>query len=303
MNHLKKYLPSKQFSKIMISSMAVILVVFLIFYFASKKESFKSKNEGNGLAVGEQTVLELIEADTDLDSIPDWEEALWGTNKNKPRTFDDTPDGVYIENRKKELNIEQEQNDKTLTETEQFAREFFTAYTALKASGQVDDEAINNFSNAIGQKVVNPDLIDRYTEDQAILTNTDDTTEKENYYETVKKIFDGYRKAGLGEELDIVNKGLIDYSSTGGNADYQKLATISTAYREFAEKVMKVSVPRSLLEYHIRIANSSNNLSISVGNMIKVINDPIIGLSGLSQYQKYSGDLVKAVEDLENALE
>ena len=40
----------------------------------------------------------------------------------------ETPDNVYIENKKKELNIEQELNDTTLTETEKFAREFFTAY-------------------------------------------------------------------------------------------------------------------------------------------------------------------------------
>jgi len=271
--------------------------------FVSKKESFKTKNEGTGLQAGVPTLEELIQADTDLDSIPDWEEALWGTNKNKPRTFDDTPDGVYIENRKKELNIEQEQNDKTLTETDKFAREFFTAYTALKASGQVDDDAINNFSNAIGQKIVSPDLIDQYIESDAKLTTTDNATEKDNYYNTLTNLFNSYRKAGLGDELDIVNKGLIAYTSTGGNADYQKLLTISKAYSDFAKDVIAVKVPKSFLEYHIKIANSSNNLGISVLNMVKIINDPIIGLSGLSQYQKYSDDLVKAVGDLENALE
>lgn len=285
------------------SALLILVVFFLIFYFVSRKENFQSKNEGVGLAVGEQTVLELIERDTDLDSIPDWEESLWGTNKTKPRTFDDIPDSVYIENKKKELNIEQEQNDKSLTETEKFAREFFTAYTALKSSGQVDDEAINSFSNALGQKIVNPDLIDRYTENQALLTTTDTLTDKKKYYETLKKIFDSYRKTGLGEELDIVNSGLISYGSNGSSADYQKLSVISTSYREFAEKVMLVKVPKSLLAYHIRIANSSNNLSISVGNMVKIINDPVVGLSGLSQYQKYSDDLAIAVGDLESYLE
>ena len=66
---------------------------------------------------------------------------------------------------------------------------------------------------------------------------------------------------------------------------------------------MDTSVPESLVEYHLQIANSSNNLSISVSNMAKVTNDPIVGLSGISQYQKYSEDLVQAVEDLESILE
>jgi hypothetical protein len=36
--------------------------------------------------------------------------------------------------------------------------------------------------------------------------------------------------------------------------------------------------------------------------MTKITKDPIVGLSGLSQYQKYSDDLVKAVSDLETFL-
>ena len=65
---------------------------------------------------------------------------------------------------------------------------------------------------------------------------------------------------------------------------------------------MQMSVPQSLADYHLRIANSANNTGISVSNMEKIVNDPIIGLSGLSQYQKYSDDLVKAVTDLETFL-
>ena len=63
-----------------------------------------------------------------------------------------------------------------------------------------------------------------------------------------------------------------------------------------------MSVPQSLADYHLRIANSANDTGISVLNMGKVANDPIVGLSGLSQYQKYSDNLVKAVTDLETFL-
>ena len=57
------------------------------------------------------------------------------------------------------------------------------------------------------------------------------------------------------------------------------------------------------MQYHLHIANSSNNTGISVSNMAKITSDPVVGLSGLSQYQKYSDDLVKAVTDLETFLE
>ena len=298
-----KYLPSKKFTIIMGISSVILLFIFLIFFLLSNKENFFNKNKNARLNVENQTVLDFIQKDTDLDGIPDWEEALWGTDKNKKMSFGETPDNVYIENKKKELNIEQELNDTTLTETEKFAREFFTAYTALKSSGEIDDITINNFSNALGQKIINPNLIDKYLKENVKIGNTDNITAKEKYYETIKNLFESYGETGLGEELEIINNGLITYNSTNQNLEQDKLLNIAIAYKEFSEKVMDTSVPESLVEYHLQIANSSNNLSISVSNMAKVTNDPIVGLSGISQYQKYSEDLVQAVEDLESILE
>jgi hypothetical protein len=301
MRKYSKYLPSKKFTLIMGSFVIVLAIIFFISFLTSKKESFVNNNNTT-LKTENQNVLDFIQIDTDLDSISDWEEALWGTDKNKKRTFNDIPDGTYIENKKKELNIEQEQNDRILTETDKFAREFFTAYTALRASGQVDEDTINNFSNALGQDIVNPDLIDTYLKTDMKVNNTDNTNTREKYYSTIKNFFDNYRELGLGEELDIVNNELIIYGSTGESIQQNKLLTIARAYKDFSEKVVAVNVPISLLDYHLKIANSANNIGISVSNMAKVINDPIVGLSGLSQYQKYSDDLVNAVEDLENAL-
>src|SRR3989338_5654822 len=203
-------------------------------------------------------------------------------------TFNDVPDATYIENKKKELKIEQGviENETKLTETEKFAREFFTSYTAMKSSGQIDNETINSFSNALGQNIVNPNLIDRYLD------------------EDVKSLFKKYQSSGIGDELEIVSNGLaLNSTNETGNTDqYGKLSTIARAYQDFAKKTMEISVPQSLVEYHLRIANSSNNTGISVSNMVKIINDPIVGLSGLSQYQKYSEDLIKAVSDLETFL-
>lgn len=298
-----KYLPSKKFIIITGSSFIILGFVFLISFLLSNKENFFVQNKNKTLTLEKKTINDFIQADTDLDSIPDWEEALWGTDKNKKMTFDDIPDALYIENKKKELNIEQEQNDKTLTETEQFAREFFTAYTALKASGEVSNETINNFSNALGQKIVNLDMENKYLEKDAKIKEENSVEKKLEYYDTIKDLFEKYREMGLGEELEIVNNSLITYESAKESPELEKLLSISKSYKDFAEAVMKINVPNSLLIYHLKIANNSYNLSISVSNMAKVINDPLVGLSGISQYQKYSDDLVSAVEDLENFLE
>ena len=301
----QKYLPSKKFIAIMF--LALVIGIFIIFFTSSRSESFATGETKNNpaLKIENQTINDLIRNDSDGDGIADWEETLWGTDKNKSQTFSDTPDALYIENRKKELNLEQNVNVTKLTETEKFAREFFTSFTAMKASGQVDQDTINSFSNALGQKIVNPALIDRYSETDIKVNISDDgndLAQKQKYYEEVKRLFQEYQKAGIGDELDVVNSGLTAYETTSNADPYSQLPIIADAYQNFAEKIMGISVPSELVLYHLQIANSSNNTGISVLNMRQIIRDPLVGLEGISQYQKYSEDLVKAVADLETAL-
>lgn len=302
-----KYLPSKKFMFIIGAGLVLVIVIFIIFFMSSSGENFTTGNKKDAtLKIGNQTVTDLIQKDSDGDGIPDWEEALWGTDPNKKITFNDTPDATYIENKKKELKIEGSVNETKLTETEKFAREFFTSYSAMKSSGQVDSSTINSFSNALGQKIVNPTLIDRYKENDIKINDSDDSIIKQKYYDEVKKLFNTYKSAGLGDELSIVSSGLTSNSTSGATntpEQYTKLSEIADAYQNFAKKVMEVTVPQSLAEYHLRIANSANNTGVSVLGMAKMIEDPIVGLSGLSQYQKYSDDLIKAVADLENFLQ
>ena len=299
-----KYLPSKKF--ILITSIGIVLavVIFMIFFMSSSGENFITgdKEENSALKIENQTIISLIQNDSDGDGIADWEEALWGTDKNKKITFNDMPDATYIENKKKELKIEQSVNETKLTETEKFAREFFSSYSAMKSSGQIDSDTINSFSNALGQRIVNPALIDYYKETDIKTSTLDDLATRQKYYQDMQSLFKSYQSVGLGDELDIVSQGLASNSASGttGSVDQDsKLSTIASAYQNFAKKIMEMSVPQSLVVYHLLIANSSNNTGVSVSSMEKIIDDPIVGLSGLSQYQKYSDDLVKAVAELE----
>ena len=301
----KKYLPSKKFTIIVSGIVVLAVLIFVIFFMSSKCENFSIIGGQNkaALKVENSSIVDLIQKDSDGDGVPDWEEALWGTDPHKKMTFNDMPDATYIENKKKELKIEGSINETKLTETEKFAREFFSSYSAMKSSGQIDSNAINNFSNSLGQKIVDPNLTDKYSETDVITYSVDNPVLRQKYYENIKTLSKSYQSAGLGDELDIISIGLASNSSGGPSADstnqYNKLSSIANAYQDFAKKAMGLSVPQSLVGYHLRIVNSANNTGISVSNMQKIVSDPIVGLSGLSQYQKYSDDLVKSVADLE----
>ena len=289
------------------SVVVVLSLAFGAFYYFSKKESFeKEKNDllvENSL-VESQTIIELIESDSDNDGVLDWEEALWGTDKNKKATFDGKSDSAYIADKKRELNIETDlNNEKNLSETDLFAREFFSAYTALKASGQVDSDVINNFSDALGQKIANPNLVEIYDANDIKYSTVDTVTSRVNYYNSLKKSFDRESAYGLGDEINIISGGLFEYATEGTEGKYEQLNIIADAYKNFAKSVISTPVPEGLAEIHLEIANNAYNTGVSVGNMTKVTSDPIVGIAGLSQYEQYSEALIVAVENLDAILD
>ncbi|HEU0085548.1 MAG TPA: hypothetical protein VFQ59_01145 [Candidatus Paceibacterota bacterium] len=301
----QKYLPSKRFSIVMGSVLGGLLIIFLIFFIFTGKTSFSSNKEKGNLAIKSKTVNDLLRQDTDLDGIPDWEEALWGTDKNKKSTFDNIPDSTYITNRKKELNIEQGSITATenLTETEKFSREFFASFAALKEAGEVDGQTINNFSSALGLSVMNTEIKNVYSEQNVTYSKDDTSTSRKAYYNTIKSLFEKHKKDGIGNELGILSESLL--ASEQGRSmpeSYGDLLLIGQAYQSFSKELMNTPLPKSLINYHLKIANSAHSTGASVLNMQKITNDPILSLSGLSQYQNYSNELVAVVAILEQAL-
>jgi len=300
---MKKYLPSKKFFRLLGSFLVIALIFFVAYKMFSNKSKYATTRD-NGkllvdrLALAGLTVDQLVKKDSDNDGIQDWEETLWGTDKNNPTTTG-INDATYIENKKKELNINPTKDEAGLTETEKFAREFFTAYVAMKANGAIDTNTINNFSSALGQKVVTPDLINKYSLKDIKTADINTKEEKTKYYQSMKSLFESFKTKGVGQELDIINTQL---TSPAGSKNPDKLTPISEAYKDFAKKVIDITVPSDLTEEHLKIANSANNTGISILGMTKITSDPIVGLSGISQYQKYSGDLISAVGDLEAKL-
>lgn len=307
MKKLKKYLPSKKFTLTIGSVILILLVVFLMTYFINKQQKFNEERRGvaveTDLVVG-KTLEELISSDADGDGVLDWEEALWGTDKNKKATFEGKSDATYIAEKKKELNIETNlENEQNLTATDVFARQFFSAYTALKASGQADSQIINNFSASLGKQLANPDLENVFNESNIKIASADTKNSQINYYNTLKRIFDTQEALGLGNEINIVSGELVEYNEIGQSKDLTELLTVSTAYKNFAKQVIDTPVPESLKEIHLEIANTAFNTGIAVESMTKTTSDPIIGIAGLNQYQKYSELFVKAVENLDFILD
>jgi hypothetical protein len=300
----KKYLPSKKFTYVILSFIGISILFFIVSTLFFGKTSFLSKKNGNELAAQKVNMNQLLQKDSDGDGLMDWEEGLWGTDPHNTKTFNDTPDAEYVKSKREALQTPGGSglDTSSLTETDKFAQQFFASLAALKQSGQFDKNTIQNMSSALGEAIANPTLIDAYSE-QDIKTNLSDTsTTQESYYLKIGSLFENYKNKGVGDELDIVGSMAVSGTNAKDPALENKLTIIANAYQEYSQKVLAISVPESLSSYHLRIVNSSNNTGIAVRNMIKISGDPIVGLSGVAQYKKYSDELVKAVGDLETVL-
>ena len=141
----KEYLPSKNFTVFVGGGLALVLIVSLIFGLVKGKESF-SALKTQDLKTDGSTLSDLLQTDTDLDGVLDWEEALWGTDKTLKATFNETPDAIYVKQKKDSLATEDSSGD--LNETDKFARSFFASYLALESAGE-NPETIENLGRAV----------------------------------------------------------------------------------------------------------------------------------------------------------
>ena len=303
----KNYLPSKKFIFSIIILIILGVLFFVISNLISKKNHFTANNKKEQLETTNLTLNDLLKKDTDGDGVPDWEEALWGTDINNKASFDGIADKDYIQKKKADLKIENgntSTDNPESTETDKFAQEFFASLAAMKQNGQIDAKTINNVSTALGQKIVDPTVIDKYNSQDLKISEQDGISAQKTYYTSIKKLFETYTKKGIGDEVGITS--ILADSNSSTNTDKTKytdqLNTIANAYQEYANKLITIPVPQTLTSYHLAIINSANNTGIAVSNMTKVSDDPIIGLSGLSQYQKYSDDLISAVGNLQSIL-
>ncbi|MCE9585675.1 thrombospondin type 3 repeat-containing protein [Candidatus Nomurabacteria bacterium] len=307
MEKIKKYLPSKKFSYIAITILALFLIIFFIYkVFFGIGHSVNFKKQNNKLSTL-STTDDLLQQDSDGDGILDWEEALWGTDPLKKVTFNNIPDTQYIKQKKDDLKLNSDENNPEnttdLTETDKFAREFFATYLALQQSGQIDQTTMNNLSSSLGQKIIDPTLENKYSQSDFEIKETTKETEIE-YYTKVQNLFATYKNTQIGEEVNIIADITNNENATDAEqyeAENELLKT-ANAYQDFAKKLTKITVPSDLISYHTNITNNSYNLGVSVKNMSKTINDPVVGLSGLAQYQQYSEDFIKSVNDLKTYL-
>ncbi len=283
-------------------------MLFVFVLFITKNETiFKNQIQNNGLVFnGNDKVGDLVNRDTDLDGVPDWQESLYGTDPTKKDTNGDgVGDNVEIARLSKQnpANGELDLNIDNLgdnTATGQLAKELFSTIAALNQTGAVDQDTIDKLSATLAEKIQNPNNIKTYTISDIKISNTDDKQAVKAYNDALNKINAKYPIKTTF--FDVLDKFIIDEDTVNENA-LLELDPIIKQTNSIVYEMSKMSVPSSLVMSHLEVLNLMKEMSENINNIKYYNTDIIRAMGGISKYTENMLALDTAVNKLANIIE
>ena len=277
----KEYLPSKNFIKKLISILIIIIIGFVIF------KTFTYFNTSRNNKPTNLIVKEVVQKDSNNNGIADWEEFLWGLdpkkNGEKNKEFIDAQKAKLVKNGQ----------PGAISANDELAQQFFVAIVSLQESGNLDEKALQNISDAVGKKIEATPIDDIYTEN-SLATEKSTVTSIEKFRKNLSVILKKYQNKNIGDELTFISQGVL-------NKDKQALyaaVTVARYYHEMGQELMKMTVPNSYTKAHLNLANDYEKNSKTIEDMANVLDDQITGMKALINYKKYNDSLVNDLKYL-----
>jgi len=275
-------------------------------------------------SVSAETTDALLKAyaskDTDGDGLPDWEEALYGTDPNKAisNSFG-IPDGQAAQEGKLTPNAlatqlpSADQGTTTLTDadfggtpapaagsiTEQFSREFFQQFVAA-SNGQPMDAATQT---ALVQK-----LMSEFTQKSAaalssqytlVSIHTDPSVSVSAYAAQVEGvILANDVPSDANQPLDIMQS-LMEKNDESARA---KLKTLGDSYGSISQALLSVHVPPSLATQHLALIQGFDELHKATAMTAAYEKDPLGVMGAISMFQPSSQKIVGAFKSIATAI-
>ncbi|OHA14409.1 MAG: hypothetical protein A2909_00045 [Candidatus Tagabacteria bacterium RIFCSPLOWO2_01_FULL_39_11] len=313
------YLPSKKFIFIILIA-AFLGGGFWLVKTKQKKPETKNiyqKNETAGGAAGIASKnLKYAEKDSDNDGLKDWEEALWGTDPEKPDTDKDgAKDGDEIKLKrnplapapndelpKEAIAIAEQLQSENLTLTEKTGRDFFAQFLALKSQNlpkeQIQEDIINSLFANIS---VSPSL-DVYKTSDIKISYDNSKENVKKYINSLGYVFKDF-DAVTESELEIIKQSFDEEKDEIIPENFQKLGKNKSVYEGAALKLLALKTPLNYKNSHLELINNFNNTALAIGKMEKLTEDPALAMTGLEEYRRETEKAVDFLKNLKTRLE
>lgn len=257
------------------------------------------------MTYGSATIGDLVNKDTDGDGVPDWEEPLWGLDPTKKETTPGIPDGVAIEKMKADQGPSagaaagNTQGPENLTQTDKFSRELFSTVAATTQSGSLDQATVDKISSSLADNIQNSTPRKVFTISDIKVIKDDSVQAVKKYNDMMDSIHAKYPVKGSA--IDILQKFLAD----GNNVDTSALLELDPIIKSIQgiiDGVVKMSVPQSLASLHLDFLNGLERVEENLNDIRLYDSDPIVALSGISQFDQNNTLLESSVTNLKNAI-
>jgi hypothetical protein len=287
---MNKYLPSKQFIKIIGITILVGAILFFVGNVVSNKSFFQKQDKTSANVSAEQKG-DFFDIDSDNDGLFDWEEALWGTN---PRLKDSDNDGVddkkYVENKRDEIDSDETYTPDDSNETDLFARQFFATASVLNQSGSFDQEAVDQFSKSIGQSINNFNIQDKYKLSDLKMS----AVAPDVYYKNLSTVFSELISKNISE-LSVIARIIENPEDQSAVND---LSAILAVYKNMENSLLKTETPYSISGTHLSLLNSVYKVSEILNESRNISKDPLRVTVYLSKYNEFSENISNDFETL-----
>ncbi len=267
----------------------------------------KKANNNPALVSIEGKVLEeLVNKDSDLDGVLDWEEGLFGTDPHKKDTDEDgVADDAEIENLKSQAGKKEkggpllELDEKNLTETDKFSREFFSTVATLNQNGVIDQAVMDQLGTALAQRIQNSTPRKIYQLSEIKIIKDDSIKAIQTYGETLINMQSKYAvKHGV---TDVLRKFIVDEENVDVGV-LSELDPIISQKNKLKNAMVKMGVPQSIATLHLNVINSLEILVENVRDIQLYDTDVILSLSAISQYEENTDRLNKSLNNLGGAI-
>jgi hypothetical protein len=284
-------------------------VLFLVVLFLAKKTTLFEKTVAliqktqNGLAYDDTTIKQLVEMDTDGDTIPDWQEKLYGLDPTKRETVPGVPDSTTINKLRTEqglISINENQDTENLTETEKFARELFSTAASVGQSGTFDQTLTEQIGVSLADKIQNtPQKRVFVLSDLKITENTSLETYT-NYSTNVMSIWKQNNKQDY-TVTEVLERFVNDQKNIDITA-LRDLDPIIASANKVIEAMTEMSVPRAFAYQHLDYLNGIERIVENLSDLQLYEGDPLVALGGMNQYEKNLELYVQTVQNLTNTV-
>lgn len=261
-----------------------------------------------GAQSAEELLREYAVLDSDFDGLPDWQEALYGTDPHNPESFQaGILDGDAVARGLIQPKISMRAEDE-LTDidsipgvaaapsslTDRFAQLLLTQFLQTRGNEALSQDEVATFvTGGVQSLIQTADAPARYTANDILTNATSGTEALVAYIAAIESVFARHTVAAEKSELFYFSDAL-----RGDTAAIAKIASIGRAYDNIATGMVQVRVPQEVAQAHLNVANALVQLSESATYMASLETDPLQAFLGISLYETRAKELVAAFSHL-----